>query len=217
MSVARASVLAVQAPVSVVLAGSPRRLPHDAMVARQGEPISSLYLVECGAIRLSCVTADGREIVVAVLGPGDVFGEAALLEEPSPVDARSIGPSTLIALDTSLLPFVFRESPATGTELLRLVAARLHRTERALGEVLTSDLATRIARRLRELAESHGAPEGGGTRIALPLTQEELARMVGASREAVNRSLKVLVARDLVRTTRRGLLIPDPAALTPVP
>jgi CRP/FNR family transcriptional regulator len=207
----------VRAPVSVGLAGSPRRLPHDAVVARQGEPTSYLYLVERGAIRLSCVTADGREIVVGILGPGDVFGEAALLEEPSPVDARSIGPATLIAFDASLLPFVFRESPATGAELLRLVAARLRRTERTLGDALTSDLATRIAHRLGELVERHGAPDGDGTRIALPLTQEELARMVGASREAVNRSLKALVARDLVRTTGRGLVIPDPDALAPAP
>lgn len=207
----------MRAPVSVILAGSPRRLPHDAIVVRQGEPTTTLYLVERGAVRLSSVTADGREIVVAVLGSGDVFGEAALLGEPSPVDARSIGPSILIGFESALLPYVFRENPLTGTELLRLVAARLHRTERALGEALTSDLATRIALRLRELAESHGSPATGGTRIALPLTQEELARMVGASREAVNRSLKTLVSRNLVRTAGREMVIPDPAALTPAP
>ena len=196
-----------------MLAGSARRLPHDAVVVRQGEPSTTLFLVERGAMRLSSVTADGRELVVAVLGSGDVFGEAAMLEERSPVDARAVGETTVIAFDVAALPLVFRQAPATGAELLRLVASRLHRTERALGDALTSDLATRIAGRLRELGERHGVRHPDGIHLTIPLTQDELARMVGASREAVNRSLRGLADADLVRTGRAGVVITDPDAL----
>lgn len=172
-----------------------------------------LYLVERGAMRLSSVTPDGRELVVAVLGAGDLFGEAALLEERSPVEARTIGATIVVAFGTATLPIVFRESPRTGAELLRLVASRLHRTERALGDALTSDLATRIEHRLRELADRHGVRRPDGVHLTIPLTQDELARMVGASREAVNRSLRPLVERDLVRTGARCVVVPDPEAL----
>jgi CRP/FNR family transcriptional regulator, cyclic AMP receptor protein len=199
----------------MVLAGSARRLPHDAVVVRQGEPSTTLYLVERGAMRLSSVTADGRELVVAVLGSGDVFGEAALLEEPSPVEARTLGETIVVAIDTEALPLVFRQAPGTGAELLRLVASRLHRTERALGDALTSDLATRIVARLRELGERHGVRRDDGVHLTIPLTQDELARMVGASREAVNRSLRSLVRADLVRRGRTGVVLPDPDALAP--
>ena len=204
-------------PAHLVLAGSARRLPHDAVVVRQGEPSTTLFLVERGAMRLSAVTADGRELVIAVLGSGDVFGEAALLEEPSPVEARTVGETIVVAFDAATLPLVFREAPRTGAELLRLVASRLHRTERALGDALTSDLATRIATRLRELGERHGIRRPDGIHLAIRLTQDELARMVGASREAVNRSLRGLVDADVVRTGRDGVVITDPERLGPAP
>ena len=201
----------------MMLAGSLRRLPHDAVVVRQGEEATSLYLIERGAIRLSSDTADGREVVVALLGPGDVFGEAALLDEASPVDARAVGRTDLIVFDAGTLPMVARERPLVAVELLRLVASRLHRTGRALGEALTSDLASRIAGRLHDLARHHGTDGRPDPSVTLPLTQDELARMVGASREAVNRTLRSLAAKDLVRTTRRGVVIPDPEALLDAP
>jgi CRP/FNR family transcriptional regulator len=172
-----------------------------------------MFLVERGAMRLSSVTADGRELVVAVLGEGELFGEAALLEEPSPVEARTVGRTIVVAFDIDVLPLVFRERPETAAQLFRLVAARLHRTERALGEALTADLGTRIAGRLSELADRHGVRAPDGVHLRIPLTQDELARMVGASREAVNRSLRSLAARDLVRTDRRTVVIRDPSAL----
>jgi CRP/FNR family transcriptional regulator, cyclic AMP receptor protein len=211
--VPRATVRGVGVPAHVVLAGSVRRLPHDTVVVRQDEPSTALFVVERGAMRLSAVTADGRELVVAVLGSGDVFGEAALLEERSPVEARTVGETIVIAFDAGALPIVFREAPATGAELLRLVASRLHRTERALGDALTSDLATRIVTRLHELGERHGVRRSDGVHLTIPLTQDELARMVGASREAVNRSLRGLADADLVRTGRTGVVITDPDAL----
>ena len=217
MSVGRASVGHVGVPAHLVLAGSARRLPHDAVVVRQGEPSTTLYLVERGAMRLSSVTAEGRELVVAVLGSGELFGEAALLDERSPVEARTLGETIVVAIDAAALPLVFRRTPGTGAELLRLVASRLHRTERALGDALTSDLATRIASRLHELGQRHGVRRDDGVHLTIRLTQDELARMVGASREAVNRSLRALVEADLVRTGRTGVVIPDPDALARTP
>ena len=200
-------------PLGVAVAGTPRRLPHGEVVFRQGDLVASLFLLTCGAVRLSSVTPAGREIVVALLGPGDVFGEAALLSAPSSVEARAVGDSEVVGIPVCLLREIIHRHTATAEQLLRMVAARLHRTSRALEEALVGDVALRVSSQLRHLAESHGVPEPDGVRIRVPLTQEEIARMVGASREAVNRTLGALTARGLVRTNGQTVVIPDPAAL----
>jgi CRP-like cAMP-binding protein len=112
-----------------------------------------------------------------------------------------------------VLRAILERNPETAEQLLRLIAARLHRTSAALEDALAADVPARVAGRLRELATHHGAPGPAGVRLRIPLTQDELARMVGASREAVNRSMGALAARGLVRSSGRRLFITDPDAL----
>ena len=162
-------------------------------------------------MRLSSVTAAGREVVVALLRPGDVFGESALLGTTSPVEARAVGAATLVAVPLASLRALLERHPATAEQLLRLVAARLHRTSTALEEALVGDLPSRILGRLRDLAAGHGVREPEGVRLTVPITQDELARMVGASRESVSRSVGALTARGLVRSERRRLVLTEPA------
>lgn len=200
-------------PAVATDAGAPRRLPHGEVVIRQGDRATSLFLVTDGIVRLSSVTREGREVVVALLGTGEVFGESALVGRPSPVEARAIGRTDVVALPMPLLRDLLERHPATAEELLRLIASRLHRTARALGETLSGDLSTRLSLRLRDLAEEHGAREPDGVGIGIAITQEELARMVGASREAVNRTFGGLLADGVVRKRGRTVVIPDPGAL----
>jgi CRP-like cAMP-binding protein len=208
----------VEASLGQTWDSTPRRFDHGEVITHQGDPVSSLSLVASGVVRLSAVTQEGREVVVGLLGAGQVFGEAALLndgaERDSLVEARAVGSATIVQIPAETLRTVIEGNPATGEELLRLVAARLHRTSVALEEALAQDVPARVSRRLRQLALDHGdRGSGGGVRLRVPLTQDELARMVGASREAVNRSLGVLAARGLVRTEHRTFVIPDLDAL----
>ena len=190
-----------------------RRIPHGEVIVRQGDAVASLYLVTAGAVRLSSVTASGREVVVGLLCRGDLFGESALLGDPSQVRAEAVGLSEVLALPTPSLRAILERNPHTAEELLRLIAARLHRTSAALEDALSADVSTRVAGRLRELAIHHGVPSPAGVRLRVPLTQDELARMVGASRESVNRTVAALAARGVVRSTGRCLVITDPRAL----
>jgi CRP/FNR family cyclic AMP-dependent transcriptional regulator len=198
-------------------AGRPRRLEHGDVVTRQGDADETLYLVTAGAVRLASVTPDGREVVVALLGTGDVFGECALLGRPSPIEARAVRTADVVAIPVALLGDILERRPAIAEQLLRLVASRLHRTSRALEHALVEDVSTRLSRRLRDLVDEHGTPSDDGVAIGVPLTQEELGRMVGASRETVNRALRGLSARGLVRTYEHTVVIPDPTALEPEP
>ena len=117
---------------------------------------------------------------------------------PSPVEARALQGSKLLAVPVAGIDAVVDRNPATATELLRLIAARLHRTSEALEEALLLDVGSRVARRLARLASDGGERGPGGVVVAI--TQEELARMAGTSRESVNRALAALSARGLVRT-----------------
>ena len=190
-----------------------RRLPNGEVIVRQGDTVSSLFLVIAGAVRLSSVTASGREIVVGLLCRGDLFGESALLGDPSLVRAQAVGPTTLLALPIPSLRSTLERTPATAEELLRLIAARLHRTSAALEDAMAADLPSRVVGRLRELADDHGVPGPNGVRLRIPLTQDELARMVGASRESVNRTVGALAARGVVRSGGGRIVITDPDAL----
>jgi CRP/FNR family cyclic AMP-dependent transcriptional regulator len=193
--------------------GVTRRLSHGEVIVRQGDAVSSLFLVTAGAVRLSSVTASGREIVVGLLCRGDLFGESALLGDPSLVRAQAVGPTTVLALPIPSLRATLERTPATAEELLRLIAARLHRTSAALEDAMAADLPTRVVVRLRELADDHGVPGPNGVRLRVPLTQDELARMVGASRESVNRTVGALAARGVVRSGGGRIVITDPDAL----
>jgi CRP-like cAMP-binding protein len=122
-----------------------------------------------------------------------------------------------VTLPISHLRHVLRHRPDTAEELLRLIAARLHRTGRALEDSLAGAVAARLSGRLRDLAETHGARTPEGVRIRVPLTREELARMVGSTRESVSRTMGGLEGRGLVRTDGRTVLIPDPSALRASP
>ena len=206
---------AVGAPLRTVAGTLPRRFPHGEVITRQGEPVTSLFLVTEGIVRLSAVSGRGREVVVGLLGPGDVFGEAGLLGGTSPVEARAVGSARVVAMPLDTLRDLLGRHPETAEQLLRMIAARLHRTSGVLREALTGDLRTRVSGRLRDLAREHGWAAADGVRLRVPLTQTELARMVGASREAVNRMLGSLVDQGLVRTDGGMVVIPDPHALEP--
>jgi CRP/FNR family transcriptional regulator, cyclic AMP receptor protein len=193
--------------------GVTRRIPHGVVIVRQGQAVTCLFLVTAGAVRLSSVTASGREVVVGLLCRGDLFGESALLGHPSQVHAQAVGPTIVLALPISSLRAILERNPETAEQLLRLIAARLHRTSAALEDALSADVPTRVVGRLRDLATRHGVPGPTGVRLRIPLTQDELARMVGASREAVNRTVGTLTSRGLLRTEGRTVVIRDPEEL----
>ncbi|MBI2239024.1 MAG: Crp/Fnr family transcriptional regulator [Actinobacteria bacterium] len=194
--------------------GVPHRVGRGHAITRQGEPVTCLYVVREGAVRLSALSRGGREVVVACLCAGELFGELALLGEgPSPVEARALEDTTLLALPVERLRSALASDPDVAAELLGAIAARLRRSTQALQDALLLDAGTRLSRRLCELARDYGAPASEGVLVRLLLTQEDLARMVGASRETVNKSLAALSSRGLVRTEGRRYVIPDPDAL----
>lgn len=217
MSAAGARVGAVER-LTAIAGALPRRVWNGTTLVRQGEPTAFVYIVIRGAVRLSAVLLSGREVVLGIVGGGDIFGEAALLEDPtSPVDARAVATTDVLPVSLPALEAVFARRPATATQVVRMLASRLHRTSAALEDALARDVAGRVSRTLSDLASRHGASEPGGVRVRLRITQDEIGKMAGTTRESVNRAIAGLSARGLLHADRDGLVVRDVAALASVP
>ena len=180
------------------------------VIFTEGETGDTMYLVLRGKVKVSRSSSDGRENLLAVLGPGDIFGELSLFD-PGP---RTATATALSDLDYASLAHA-ELNPWLGTRpdavelVLKVLARRLRRTNSQLADLVFTDVPGRVAKALLDLAEKFSSPEVGGLRVDHGLTQEELAQLVGASRETVNKALADFVGRGWIRLESRSVVIMD--------
>ncbi len=157
------------------------------VVCQRSDVAESLWLVYSGRVAISARATDGREAVMAVLGPGAVFGEIPLFDGGlRSADVRALTATNLIRVPYENVRALVLDRPDVLWAMIRLLAGRLRATNDALADSVFLDVAGRTAKRLLELA-------GTDDEFRMPLTQEELAGMVGASRERVNRAIATFV------------------------
>lgn len=195
-------------------AGTRRRFQAGSALFRAGDTSDWVCLPRSGRVKICTVSESGREIVLAIRGPGDLIGELSALDGASrSADAVAIDPLDALVLDAAAFRRFVETSAPASLLLLRTVMGRLRHADRRRIEFGAYDVEGRVARLLIELADEHGVPADGGVRIALPLTQDELAGLAAASREATARALRALRERGVIRTHRRQVTILDPDAL----
>ncbi len=170
------------------------------MLFYQGDPGSTCYIITEGRVRIFLVGEDGRELAVRIMGPGEIFGEMALFEEePRSANVEALGAVTVLELHRETFLRCLLHSPPLALRLLRSLSARLRVTTEAAENLVSMTVAERLMLQLERLAERSGRDVEGGTQITLPLTQQELAALVGTSRESVNRALVRLRREGKVR------------------
>ena len=186
------------------------RLGRSEELFAEGDRGDRLYVILDGKIKLGRTSADGRENLLAILGPGEMFGELSLFDPgPRTATATSIGASRLIGLGhDDLMPFL-RRHPEVAQTLLHALARRLRRTNETLADLVFSDVPGRVAKALLDLSSRFGRPAEDGVHVAHELTQEELAQLVGASRETVNKALADFAARGWLRLEARAVMLLD--------
>ncbi len=186
------------------------RLARGQALFREGDPGDRLYVVLQGKVKLGRHAADGRENLLAVMGPGEMFGELSLFDPgPRTATASAITETTLRGLGhTDLQPWL-TEHPEVAAQLLAALARRLRRTNEAMADLVFSDVPGRVAKALLDLAKKFGVEADDGLRVTHDLTQEELAQLVGASRETVNKALADFAGRGFLRLEGRGVVILD--------
>jgi CRP-like cAMP-binding protein len=160
-----------------------RRLVRGDVLFSEGDDPDSLYVVLRGRIAIATKSFDGRESVLALMEAGDLFGELGLLDGlPRSAEARALESSEVLHVPYEPIELVLQERPQLLWGVVRMLANRLRTMDEALADSVFLDVTGRTAKRLLELAD-------GADEFVLPVTQEELAGMVGASRERVNKAI----------------------------
>lgn len=176
------------------------RYGRGEVVFREGEPAERLLLIDEGKVKLSISHPSGQELLIGVLGRGQIFGELEVIDRgPRAMDARAMEDSRVYALASDDFWTMLENRPALARRLLELMARRLRRADQTSQDLVFFDATTRLARRLLELAEEHGEPlEDQAVRILVRVTQEEMAQMIGVTRESANRLIASFAGRGWV-------------------
>lgn len=188
----------------------PQSLKKGQTLFNEGEPGDRLYVVTAGKIKLSHASGDGRESLLMVLGPGDMFGELSLFDPgPRTSTAIAVTEAAVLGLGTNDLRPWLSGRPEVAQSLLQALAHRLRRTSEAMSDLVFADVPGRVAKALLELGDKFGTPTAGGLYVHHDLTQEELAQLVGASRETVNKALADFASRGWLKLETRSVELLD--------
>jgi CRP-like cAMP-binding protein len=199
---------------SLAVSSVQRIYPRDQYLWYQGDPGDRLIVVVGGLVKVVVHSEAGDQIVLAALGPPEVLGELALIDEgPRSASVIAAEETTVLMIQRSVLLRLMRQDTALLEAMLRSIGALLRRLPEQTADLVFLDLGGRVAKLLLRLADEHGRWVDGSTILDLRLNQTDLAQMVGASRPAVNRTLQSLAARGFVSIDGHTILIHDQTAL----
>jgi CRP-like cAMP-binding protein len=182
-------------------------LKRGSTIVSRGDPGNSLIAVISGTVKISISSPDGRSAILNLIGPGEIFGEVAVLDgQARTADATANTNCEIFVIDRrELLPFV-RSQPALAMKFIELLCARLRWTSDQVEQVILQDLPGRLASALIRLTEKHKAAQGGRT---IAITQQEISEMVGMTRESINKQLRAWAARNWVRLEHGAIVVLD--------
>src|ERR1700722_19896720 len=176
----------------------------------EGQPGDRLYIIVSGKVKIGRRSPDGRENLLTIMGPSDMFGELSIFDPgPRTSSATTITEVRAVSMDRDALRAWIADRPEIAEQLLRVLARRLRRTNNNLADLIFTDVPGRVAKQLLQLAQRFGTQEGGALRVTHDLTQEEIAQLVGASRETVNKALADFAHRGWIRLEGKSVLISD--------
>jgi CRP/FNR family cyclic AMP-dependent transcriptional regulator len=189
-------------------------LGRGQVLFNEGERGDRLYVITEGKMKLGHASSDGRESLLAVLGPAELLGELSLFDPgPRTATATALTETSLMGLGHAALRPWLTGRPEVAEALLQALAQRLRRTNDQMADLVFSDVPGRVAKTLLDLGDKFGRPLPDGVHVTHDMTQEELAQLVGASRETVNKALADFAARGWIRLESRSVVLIDPERL----
>ena len=190
--------------------GTRRRFPRGSTLLNEGDIAGRVMIVESGQVKIGCLSPDGKEILLAVRGPGQLLGELSAIDgEPVSASATALEDVEVISIPAPRFKELLSDTPSVALQLIHLLTQRLRDADVKRGEFGTLDAVSRVARRLTEMAERFGDTTPEGVRINLSLSQDEIAGWTGSSRESVSKALQALKSRGLIETHRKGITMLD--------
>lgn len=191
-----------------------RKIRRGQMIFQKGDEGSSMMAVMSGRVRIGAVSAEGKEVTLNVINPGEVFGEIALLDgKPRSADAAATEDTTLLVLERRAFQPFLRDNQDLTLRLLAVLCDRLRKTSVALEEIALFDLPARLARVLLKLGDDYGRSVGTGVRIDFKLSQRDLSNLVAATRESVNKQLRAWRDSNVVDIDAGYIILLQPTRL----
>ena len=185
-----------------------RAFPKGAALFNEGETSDRVVLLGSGQVKVSFFTDDGKEIVLGLRGPGELLGEFSALDgEPRSATITALEPVDAQVISVEEFKDFIMSRPRVALLLLQTLSAKLRDADLKRIEFGAFDTVGRVARRLLELSERFGEQTDDGIKVSFPLSQQDLAGWIGASREAVTKALQSLRDRGLIETHRKGITI----------
>jgi len=186
-------------------------LKRGATICSKGDPGNSLFAVISGTVKISVSSPDGRNAILNLFGPGETFGEIAVLDgQARSADAIANTNCEIFVIDRrEFLPFV-RSQPELAMKFIELLCERLRWTSDQVEQVILQDLPGRLASALLGLTEKRKLEPGSRT---IAITQQEISEMVGMTRESINKQLRVWAARSWVRLEHGAIVVLDTGSL----
>lgn len=198
--------------VALAAAARRRHYRRDEVIFHRDDPGDSLHIIESGRVEIVLPTEEGEELILAILGPPEFFGDLSLLDgAPRSATAVAREPTTTIAVRRTDFLAWLQTRPAAAATIFEALAQRLRATNELLGDVAFLEAPRRLAKRLLDVAAV--APEPGRGPAQVRLTQEELASLVGISRESVNKHLRAWQEQGIVSLGRGRLQVLRPDRL----
>ena len=186
------------------------RIRRGEVLFRDGDSGDRLYVVTDGKVKLGRSSADGRENLLAILGPGQMFGELSLFDPgPRSATATAVTDCTMMSLAHDELLRWLTDQPHVSRALLHQLAARLRKANDVVADLVFSDVPGRVAKAPLDPSRRFGRKADDGIHVHHDLTQEELAQLVGASRETVNKALADFAMRGWLRLEPRSVVLMD--------
>ena len=178
------------------------------IIFHRDDPGQMLYIIKQGKVRIYITSPDGQEVTLVVLRPGDYFGELAILDgRPRSASAVALDAVETLALQRGDFIAAVNHRPRIAIQVMNALAVRLRHTDAMIEDLLFLDVHGRVAKKLLDLAELHGVRTTDGIRIEMKLTQTDLAALVGASRESVNKVIGYFVDKRFISSEKRKITI----------
>jgi CRP/FNR family cyclic AMP-dependent transcriptional regulator len=183
--------------------------PHRTMIFDQGDSARVVYFIKKGAVRIARMTEDGKEVTVAVLGPGDLFGEEMIFANaPRSTVAVAIDDVLLCTAQADALFTLLSSDPALALNVAKVLSDRLGDAEATMEDLAYAKVGDRLMHLFRRLANEHGMRVEDGVRIEVRLTHADIASLVGSTRETVSLELAQLVKAERLRFDDRHAIVP---------
>jgi len=192
----------------------PSIVPKREYIFTPDEPSNQIFMLRSGRVRISRLSETGKHFTLVILEPGDVFGESALFDdEPRRNFAEALDDASVCAIDKREFEKVAMQNPSVSLKLAQIAEHRLAEAQEQIENLVFYDVQTRLARLLLKLADIHGERALGGVQIGIKLTHEDIASLIGSTRETTSKILNEFKTNGWIDVVKRQIILLDQKVL----